>query len=137
GRDMLSRVIWGARTALIISIVAVTFSTVIGVTLGAVGAYFGGWVDNLIQRTGEVVAAFPSLFILILISVTLKPRLRELVLGFENASGIHGIVDSGAVDYVAVFSVLSLIGWVGISRYIRGQILRERERDYIVSAQAI
>src|SRR5262249_33223607 len=109
GRDMLSRMIWGARTAFIVSVLAVTFGTTIGVILGSIGGYFGGWIDNLIQRGGEIVSAFPSFLILVLIAATVKPRLKEVVLGFESSSGIHGIVDSGFVDYLAVFGILSLI----------------------------
>jgi ABC-type dipeptide/oligopeptide/nickel transport system permease subunit len=137
GRDMMSRMIWGARTALIISVLAVTFGTTIGVVLGAVGGYFGGWIDNLVQRAGEIVNAFPSFLILVLIAATVKPRLKDLVLGFESGTGIHGIVASGFVDYLAVFGILSLIGWAGVSRYVRGQILRERGRDYIVAARSL
>jgi len=129
--------IWGARTALIISVLAVTLGTSIGVVLGSVGGYFGGWIDNIIQRGGEIVSAFPSFLILILIAATVKPRLKEVVLGFESSTGIHGIVDSGFVDYLAVFGILSLIGWAGVSRYVRGQILRERERDYLIAARSL
>jgi ABC-type dipeptide/oligopeptide/nickel transport system permease subunit len=137
GRDMLSRMIWGARTALIISVLAVTLGTTIGVVLGSIGGYFGGWIDNLIQRAGEIVNAFPTFLFLILIAATVKPRLKEIVLGFESSTGIHGIVDSGFVDYLAVFGILSLIGWAGVSRYVRGQILRERERDYLIAARSL
>ncbi len=138
GRDVLSRIIWGARTSVIVSLAAVaTGSLVLGVVLGVLSGYVGGWVDTVIMRIGEIFLAFPSLLLVILLAATIRPRVEGLVLGFEEASGIRGLSESGVIDYFLIFGSLSIFGWVGMARLIRGQILSLKERDYVLAARAL
>ena len=107
GRDMLSRVIYGIRTTVIITLASVlTGSLLIGVFMGAAAGYFGRRVDTIIMRTGDIFLAFPGILLIILIAATVKPRVVEWTRGFEDWSGIDGIVRSGAVDYFVVFALV-------------------------------
>lgn len=138
GRDMLSRVIWAARTTSIVTAaVLLTGGIVIGVGLGLVSGYVGGKVDTLIMRVGDVFLALPSLLILILLTATIRPRVKEWAYDFESWSGIDGFVRSGAPDYILVFGALSLFAWVGSARLIRSQVLALREADYVLAARAM
>lgn len=138
GRDLWSRILWGMRTSVIVSLAAMlTGSIFLGVTLGALAGFIGRWVDTLIMRVGEIFLAFPGLLLVILISATIRPRVVEWVAAFQQSSGISGLIESGFVDYMVVFGALAAFSWVGIARIIRGQILSLRETDYIVAAQAI
>ena len=138
GRDMLSRVIYGVRTTVIITLASVlTGSLLIGVFMGAAAGYFGRRVDTLIMRTGDIFLAFPGILLIILIAATVKPRVVEWTRGFEDWSGIDGIVRSGAVDYFVVFASLTLFSWVGMARLVRGQVLGLKESQYVEAARAM
>lgn len=138
GRDMLSRVMWSTQTTLIISVLSVVSgSLVLGVGLGLLSGYRGGWVDTLIMRVVDLISSMPSLLILILIAATVRPRWDELWRDFESWSGIGGIRESGAPDYLLVFGILALLGWGGLARLIRSQVLALREGEYILAARAM
>lgn len=138
GRDMLSRTMYSARTTLIVTTaVVLSGSLIIGNGLGLLSGYRGGWVDALIMRVGDVFSSLPGLVMLILINATLGTRVIEAVRGFEQATGITGLVASGLPSYLLVFSALSLFFWVGTARIIRAQILQLRERDFVTSAEAL
>jgi len=113
GRDVLSRIIWGARVSLGIGTLAVAISTTAGLVLGAIGGYAGGWADNVIMRAADIQLAFP--FILLAIA----------------ALGVLG------VTYVNVVIVLAVSGWVIFARIVRSETLSLRERDYVQAARAI
>ena len=138
GRDLLSRVIYGIRTTVIITLASVlTGSLLIGVFMGAAAGYFGRRVDTVIMRTGDIFLAFPGILLIILIAATVKPRVVEWVRGFEDWSGIDGIVRSGGVDYFVVFASLTLFSWVGMARLVRGQLLWLKESQYVEAARAM
>ena len=137
GRDLYSRILWGMRTSVIVSLAAIlTGSIFLGVTLGALAGFIGRWVDTLVMRVGEIFLAFPGLLLVILISATIRPRVLAWAEGFQQASGLRGLVESGFVDYMVVFGALSAFGWVGVARVIRGQIFMLREMDYVTAARA-
>ena len=113
GRDNLSRIIYGARASLAVGIIAVGMSVLIGVTLGAIAGYYGGWIDGLLMRVTDVVYAFPFLLFTIAILAFLGP-------GFTN-----------------VFIAIGLISWASYARLIRGQVLSIKQTEYIEAAKAI
>ncbi|MGB6837425.1 MAG: ABC transporter permease [Dehalococcoidia bacterium] len=138
GRDMLSRVIWSARTTVIVTAATVfTGGLVLSVGLGLLSGYLGGKVDTLIMRVGDVFFALPGLPMLILINATMRPRVVEAARWVEDHTGIEGIVSSGAPDYFLIFGALSLFAWVGGARVIRSQVLALRETEYVQAARAM
>jgi len=141
GRDVLTRVIYGLRTTVIITIAAMlTGSLFIGIGLGLIAGYFGRWIDSIIMRMGEIFLAFPGLLLVILIAATVKPRVKQWVegwaSGFESITGIN-IIQLGIVDYVVIFGALAAFSWVGIARLVRAQVLYVKQSQYVEAAIAM
>jgi len=113
GRDIFARVLAGARISLLVGLVVVGVSSSIGIALGAVAGYFGGRVDEAISRLIDILLAFPGLLLAIALVAVLGPSLTNVVLA------------------------LSLIGWVGYARLVRGQVLRAREFEFVQAARAL
>lgn len=135
GRDLFSRILWGMRTSVIVSLATIiTGSILLGVGIGALTGYFRGKLDAIVSRVGEVFLAFPGLLLVILISATVRPRVLQWV---QSTPGLTGLLDSGFVDYVTVFGAMSVFSWVGVSRIIRGQVLLLREMEYVTAARAL
>ena len=114
GRDVLVRVIHGARVSLSVGFLSVGVAVIIGLFVGAISAYHGGWVDLLVQRLVEVVICFPT-FLLIL-----------TIMAFMDKRSIFNVM-----------LVIGLTGWTGVTRLVRGQMLSENAKDYVVAAQAL
>jgi peptide/nickel transport system permease protein len=113
GRDILSRVLYGARISLAIGFVATGISVTIGTLFGAIAGYLGGWVDSALMRFTDMVLAFPRLVLLILLVALFSPSLTLIIL------------------------VLGLTQWPGTTRIVRGDVLSLREREYIQAARAL
>lgn len=138
GRDMFSRIIYGIRTTVIVTIAAMaTGGLLLGIALGLISGYFGRLVDSVIMRIGEVFLSFPDILLVILIAATLKPRVTEWVWHIEQTTGITGIVKSGFVDYLVVFGALAIVSWVGMARLVRGQVLTLKQSQYVLAARAL
>ena len=138
GRDLLTRVIYGLRTTVIITVASiVTGSLFLGIGLGLLSGYFGKMVDTVIMRIADVFFAFPSLLLVILIAATIRPTIVGWVRSFEDATGIEGILALGVADYLVVFGALLPVGWVGMARLVRGQVLQVRENQYVEAALAV
>ena len=137
GRDILTRIIYGLRTTVIITVTTlVTGSLVLGITLGLVAGYFGRLIDTIIMRVGEVTSAFPEIFLVLIIVATVKPPITEWVRGIEDAVGFD-IVRLGIVDYMVIALALSIFSWFGMARLVRGQVLQVRENQYVEAARAV
>jgi ABC-type dipeptide/oligopeptide/nickel transport system permease subunit len=126
GRDVLSRVLYGARISLLVGIVATVISLFIGVTLGLVAGYFGGWLDLVLMRITDIFFAFPGILLSIILLATLRQEEVKQVLGQNFEPGIWGL-----------FLALGVTGWTSIARVIRGEALALKERDFIEAARAI
>jgi peptide/nickel transport system permease protein len=113
GRDIFARVLVGARISLLVGLVVVGVSATIGSALGSVAGYFGGRIDEAISRIIDILLAFPGLLLAIALVAVLGPSLTNVIMA------------------------LSLIGWVGYARLVRGQVLRSRELDFVQAAKAL
>ena len=117
GRDVFSRLIHGARVSLSAGLVGVAFAFVLGLTLGSISGYFGGWIDGTIQRLMELIRSIPTI---------------PLWMGLAAALPI---VWDPIVVYVLITFILALIGWTYLARVVRGQFLALRNEDYILAAR--
>ena len=114
GRDLLSRVLYGGRVSLALGLGVEIVIVAVGVTIGLLAGYFGGWRDSILMRVTDVVMAFPSLIL---------------------AIGLIAVFEQPGLDKVAL--VLVVLGWTTIARVVRGEVLSLKERDYVQAARAI
>jgi peptide/nickel transport system permease protein len=126
GRDIFARIAYGARVSLTIAILATLVSVVLGTLLGAMAAYFGGWVDTLISRTMDLLLAFPQLLLLLTLTPILQDRLGNTFLG-----------KGSTLPIVSLVVILGFFGWPYLARIVRGQVLSLREREFVEAARAI
>jgi peptide/nickel transport system permease protein len=113
GRDILARLVAGARISLAVGLAVVSVSSLVGMALGSIAGYFGGFVDDGISRVVDVLMAFPGILLAIALVAVLGPSLTNVILA------------------------LCVIGWVGYARLVRGQALRARELEYVQAARAL
>ncbi len=114
GEDVLTEIVHGARVAVVVGLGAVLVSLFLGVGLGAVSGYFGGWIDEVLMRVTEVMLSFPGILLAILI-----------------------IFVSQEPSVMTVIFALAVTGWAGYARLVRGQVLVEREKAYVEAARAL
>lgn len=121
GRDVFTRVLYGGRISILVGLAATVLSLVVGVFIGAVAGYFGGWIDNILMRITDAFLCLPSLFVLILISTLL----RDLPwTGLRNSVWI-------------VIVVIAVLSWMWPARLIRGEFLSLKEEDFVLAARAV
>jgi ABC-type dipeptide/oligopeptide/nickel transport system permease subunit len=113
GRDVLSRVLYGARISLAVGIVSQLVSVTLGVTLGLLSGFYGRWVDALVMRLADVTLAFPTLLLLIAVAAAIQPSL------------------------LVVFLIIGAVGWAGMARLVRGQVLLLKNAEYVTAARAL
>ena len=119
GRDIFRRLIYGGRVSLTVGAVAVVISAVIGIIVGGLAGYFGGWIDMLLMRVAEVINAIPFLPLAMILSALVQNRVDE----------------TGRVYMIMV--ILGILSWPGLARLIRGQILAVREQEYVTAAKSL
>jgi peptide/nickel transport system permease protein len=113
GRDQLIRLLYGGRVSLAIAYLSSVMIIAIGVTLGLLAGYYGGWVDDLIAWVVNTLSSIPPLFLFLVIAALWQPTVEWLIV------------------------ILALTGWIGTSRLVRGEVLTLKERDYVLAAQAL
>ncbi len=137
GRDMLSRLLWGARTAGIVAIISTVFSLLLGMILGGIAAYMGSWADWLISRAIDVTMSIPQLLFASLIAATFRKPVADFVDAVYERTELEFFSTPTYVDLIVVFGALSIIQWPGYARLIRGQILSLREKEFVEAARAV
>lgn len=113
GRDILSRILYGGRVSLLVGLTTVAISLSLGLGIGSLSGYLGGWVDQLLMRLVDVLLAFPGILLAIAFTAVLGPGLDHVILA------------------------LCLIGWTGYARLVRGEILALKEKEFVQAAQAL
>ena len=124
GRDLLARLLYGARVSLFIAFTAVTIIAILGTTIGIIAGYKSGWIDTVIGRLTDLILAFPLVLMLIALSPVLTQRLQALGMSPEDARVVYLIL------------VFAFFGWPYLARLIRGQVLSLREREFVEAAVA-
>lgn len=113
GRDVLSRLIYGARISLLVGFVAVGLATLIGVLVGALAGYYGGVVDAVLMRLVDLMLCFPTLFLILAVIAVLGPSIWNIMV------------------------VIGVTGWMGVARLVRAEFMSLREREFVVAARAL
>lgn len=114
GSDVFTKILYGTRVAVLVGLSTVAICSTVGIFLGSISGYFGGWIDEVIMRITEILMAFPGILLaILLIFITQEPSL------------------------LAVIGALSVSGWAGYARLVRGQVLTERERAYVEASRAL
>jgi ABC-type dipeptide/oligopeptide/nickel transport system permease subunit len=113
GRDVWARLVYGSRVSLGVGIVSQSIAVSLGITLGLTAGYYRGWIDEVVMRLADVTLAFPTLLLLIAMSAALQPSMS------------------------VVFVTIGVVGWAGMARLVRGQVLVVRELEYVQASRAL
>lgn len=119
GRDLFSRILWGARISLSIGIVGVAISFVLGLFVGGVAGYYGGRIDNILMRVCEMFMMVPGFYLMLALRAAFPPDLSSLQI------------------YLLIIVIFSFIGWASLARVIRGMSISLKEREYVLAAKAM
>lgn len=125
GRDIFSRLLYGARVSIRVALLATALSVLIGVTFGAVSGYLGGWADTLMMRMVDVIYGLPVIAYLV------------LILSLMKSARDRGILTGQGWDEIAVYIAIGLVSWLTMARIVRGQVLALREREFVEAARAL
>ena len=119
GRDMFSRIVYGARVSMTIGLIGIIFSFSLGIVIGGIAGYYGGMVDNVIQRFIEVLRSFPRLPLWMALSASIPPKVSPLVL------------------YFLITLIVAILDWPGLARAVRSKLLALREEDFATAAELL
>ena len=136
GRDILVRVMYGARVSMSVGVFAAILVLVIGALYSAISGYCGGKVDAVMQRIVELIYAVPEMLVVLLIATALKPILTDYV-NSSGTSPMNSFVNVLGPNLISMFIAFGLLYWVTMSRIIRGQVLQLKQQEYVTAARAL
>jgi peptide/nickel transport system permease protein len=122
GRDTLTRLMYGAQVTLTVAFLAVAVALVVGGTVGLVAGFYGGWIDNLLMRFVDVLLSIPAIYLLILLTI-LQPKIGPIVLSTSDPRSLAVII--------------AIVGWGGLSRLVRGEVLSVKNREFMLATRSI
>lgn len=137
GRDVLSRIIYGTRTAFIVALSVTLIAMVIGTVLGAIAGYFGGLIDNFIMWLTDMTMSVPQILLVVVINASLKPPLSKWMEAQYQATFNPFYRNTVLIDFVLVFGTIALVTWPQYARLVRAQVLGVRSRPYVTAARAL
>ena len=137
GRDVFSRVIFGARTAMFVAVVVTVISLALGVGLGAMAGFFGGRLDKVVMWFTDITMSVPHLLLVIVINASLKRPAMEWMESLYLATLNPVFRETVWVDFLLVFGSISLVSWPPYARLVRAQILSIRQLPYVTAARAL
>lgn len=137
GRDFFSRILWGARTAAIVAIMATFSSLTLGVLMGSIAAYAGGWVDWGVSRAIDITMSIPDLLFASLVAATVREPVSSFVEHMYAQTHWGFFKTATYMDLIVVFGALAVVNWPGYARLIRGQILTLREKEFVEAGRCI
>jgi ABC-type dipeptide/oligopeptide/nickel transport system permease subunit len=137
GRDVLSRVIYGARTAFAVAALVTIVAVLIGTVLGALAGFYGGLLDKLVMWMADVTMSVPQLLLVVVINASLKGPISRWMDDQYMATLDPVFRNTSWIDFVLVFGSMALIAWPSYARLVRGQVLSVRNRPYVTAARAL
>jgi len=137
GRDIFSRILHGARTAALVSLSSTTVSFLIGIAVGTTSGFAGGRVDQFLMWVSDLIQSIPGLLLAMLVNTALKRPIVDWFDALYERTRNPAYLNILWLDFVLVFGALALIGWPGLARLIRGQVMSISQTDYVLAARAI
>jgi peptide/nickel transport system permease protein len=137
GRDIFSRILHGARTAALVSLSSTTVSLLIGIGVGTLAGFAGGRVDQFLMWLSDLIQSIPSLLLAMLVNTALKRPIVDWFDALYETTRNPVFLNTLWLDFVLVFGALALIGWPGLARLIRGQVMSITQTDYVLAARAL
>jgi peptide/nickel transport system permease protein len=135
GRDVMSRMIWGSRISLAVGFVAIGLATIIGMMLGAISGYYGGWAERIIMRFIDIMLSIPTFFLILAVIAFIDPDIWDFILpSWLKGSGDVSFLDPSILN---IMIVIGLTSWMGVARLVRAEFLSLKERDFIFAARAL
>jgi ABC-type dipeptide/oligopeptide/nickel transport system permease subunit len=137
GRDVLSRLIYGARTAFLVAVGVTVVAVAIGVVLGAIAGFYGGWFDRFVMWFTDITMSVPQLLLVVVINASLKQPISLWMEAryMETLNPLYR--NTQIIDFVLVFGSMALITWPPYARLVRAQVLSIRNRPYVTAARAL
>lgn len=132
GRDFAVRLMMGTRVSVTVGLICAALVLLVGATYGAIAAFAGGWIDNIMMRITDILYTIPDVLLIIVLSMVLRPRLEDLA-----ELPAFGWVQTIGPNLIAMFVVFVLLYWVSMARITRSQVLVLKESEYVTAARAL